>query len=286
MKEIEQAASDPILRIYLREIGRIPLLMPEKELELFVQLEKARGQKRDEIRKEIIEANLRLVVNIAKVFRRGVYEERAQAGLDFLDLIQAGNTGLMKAVDRFDYRKGYKLSSYASWWIRQAIMRELREHGSLIRIAVHRGDAERKIVKALADLRQEFQEEETAQEALGQATGFSPEEIEEAFRVKRLKGIISLDSELSDFIHSEELISPGEEVFWQEVRESIEEVLQVFSARDAEIIRLRFGLKGEPWTFERVGKKFGITGEAVRQIQERVLAKLSQMPKLQEFLEE
>lgn len=284
------------LDVYLREIWNVPLLTPEDEWQLFVDVEKAEKEKDNDrirrIKKRIVEANLRLVVNIAKK-----YTGYLNANLGFLDIVQAGNVGLMKAVEMFKYRKGYKLSTYATRWIRQAITREIQNHGSTISVPVYVQDRKVKMIRAEEEYRHEHEGLEPSLKEIASITNLSVEQVERVIKAELLKNPRSLnqllpyhddEKEFAEFLTDEEMVPPEQEVIWQDIRERIEEVLQGFSPREAEILKLRFGFDDESWTLDRIGRKFGISRERVRQIEEKALLKLRhplRAARLRDFLE-
>ena len=271
---------DPLLRIYMRNVAKYPLLSAEDEKRLFAKLDKAREigdwKKVKQIRGKIILANLRLVLSVAKKFRDN-------NALHFSDLIQEGNTGLMKAVDRFDYRKGYKFSTYAVWWIRQSVQRAIANSADTIRLPVHIQNGARALKQARAEIREEGKK--ASKRELSEKTGIPPERVESIIRAQRLKRTVSLDytlpidedgiSEIIDFIPSKGTLSPESEVIQSDLKDQIEEVLSDFTERDAEILRLRYGLKnGTEYTLQQIANIFHISRERVRQIQNKILAKL------------
>ena len=272
---------DPV-RMYLKEIGKVPLLSADEEIELSKRMEKG-----DEAaKKRLSEANLRLVVSIAKRY--------VGRGMQFLDLIQEGNLGLIKAVEKFDYRKGYKFSTYATWWIRQAITRAIADQARTIRIPVHMVETINRLIRVQRQLLQDYGREP------------SPEEIAKEMRipVERVLEIqkisqepVSLetpigeeeDSHLGDFLPDEHLPMPADAASYSMLREQLYEVLQTLSDREQKVIRLRFGLDdGRQRTLEEVGKEFDVTRERIRQIEAKALRKLrhpSRSRKLRDYLE-
>ena len=266
--EQEGLSIDDPVRMYLKEIGKVPLLTAEREKELAERM--AEG---DETAKtELVEANLRLVVSIAKRY--------VGKGMFFLDLIQEGNLGLMKAVDKFDYTKGYKFSTYATWWIRQAITRAIADQARTIRIPVHMVETIHKVSRYQRQMLQELGREPTPAE-IGEKMGMSAERVREIMKVAL--DPVSLetpigeeeDSHLGDFIPDEDTPSPSESASTNILREVIERELNTLTPREAHVIKLRFGLyDGRTRTLEEVGKEFDITRERIRQIEAKALRKL------------
>ena len=304
------------VRMYLKEIGKVPLLTGEQEVSLarriegglhaaerLVALEDAFGgasvpddvQFREErivadglkAKKVLIEANLRLVVSIAKRYRH--------RGLQFLDLIQEGNLGLMRAVDKFDYTKGFKFSTYATWWIRQAITRAIADQARTIRIPVHMMETINKVVRVQRQMLQEFGREPTVEE-LATRVAMTPDRVREILRINQ--DTISLeqpvgdedDFSLSDVIEDQEAVVPADAAARTLLNEAVKEVLSQLSEREQTIVRMRFGLDdGQMRTLEEVGKEFGVTRERIRQIESKTLAKLRhpvRSPRLRDFLDE
>jgi len=245
--------NDPV-RMYLKEIGRVSLLTAEEEVALALKIEEGD----QEAKQRLAEANLRLVVSIAKRY--------VGRGMQFLDLIQEGNMGLMKAVEKFDYRKGFKFSTYATWWIRQAITRAIADQARTIRIPVHMVETINKLIRIQRQLLQDLGREPT------------PEEIGEED-----------DSHLGDFIEDQEATSPAEHAAYELLKEQLEDVLDTLTDREENVLRLRFGLDdGRTRTLEEVGKVFGVTRERIRQIEAKALRKLrhpSRSKQLKDFLE-
>ncbi len=266
--EQEGLAIDDPVRLYLKEIGRVPLLNPEREKVLA-----GRMMEGDEAAKnELVEANLRLVVSIAKRY--------VGRGMFFLDLIQEGNLGLMKAVDKFDYEKGYKFSTYATWWIRQAITRAIADQARTIRIPVHMGETIHKVSRISRQLLQENGREPTAEE-IGERLEMSAEKVREIMKIAQ--DPVSLetpigeeeDSHLGDFIPDDDTPSPAESTSTNILREELERQLHTLTRREEHVIKLRFGLyDGRTRTLEEVGKEFDITRERIRQIEAKALRKL------------
>ena len=258
---------DPV-RMYLREIGKIPLLTREKEIELAKRI--AEGD--EEAKKEMVVANLRLVVSIAKRFVR--------SGMPLADLIQEGNIGLMKAVEKFDFSKGYRFSTYATWWIRQSIVRAIADYGRTIRIPVHMVENYNKIMRAQRELAVELGREPSSAD-IGEKLGMTAERVDEILNM--MKDTVSLetpvgeedDSKLGDFIEDEQTDLPMDAVTRQMMREQLEEALSRLTDREREILVLRFGLEdGQPKTLEEVGKHFNLTRERIRQIESKALRKM------------
>ncbi len=270
--------SDDSVRLYLREIGKIPLLSNEEELAL-AQKVKA-GDKR--AKDHMAEANMRLVVSIAKRY--------VGRGLDLLDLIQEGNTGLLRAVEKFDPDKGFKFSTYATWWIRQAITRAIADQARTIRIPVHMVETINKLLRTHRRMTQELNREPTNDE-LAKEMEMEVDKVEHIMKIKQ--DISSLDaavrddeedSVLGDFIEDEDTESPEEAATNQLLREQVNDVLEALSEREQQILRLRFGLDdGKTHTLEEVGKEFGVTRERIRQIEAKALAKLRKSKESKKF---
>ena len=271
--EQEGLAIDDPVRMYLKEIGRVPLLTPERERELAEIMTNCTDEdKRQMAKNELVESNLRLVVSIAKRY--------VGKGLFFLDLIQEGNLGLMKAVDKFDYSKGYKFSTYATWWIRQAITRAIADQARTIRIPVHMVETIHKVSRYSRQMLQELGREATADE-IGEKMGMSPEKVREIMKIAQ--DPVSLetpigeeeDSHLGDFIPDEDTPAPSDAASATILREVIEKELHTLTPREEHVIKLRFGLyDGRTRTLEEVGKEFDITRERIRQIVAKALRKL------------
>ena len=272
---------DPV-KVYLKEIGRVPLLSAEREAELSKRM--AEGDER--AKQELVEANLRLVVSIAKKY--------VGKGLFFLDLIQEGNLGLMKAVSKFDYTKGYKFSTYATWWIRQAITRAIADQARTIRIPVHMVETIHKYTKRSREMLQELGREVTPEE-MAKELNMSPDKIREIIKVAQ--DPISLetpvgeeeDSHIGDFIEDRESPAPADAASYALLREQLSEVLHTLTPREEHVLKLRFGLEdGRARTLEEVGQKFNITRERIRQIEAKALRKLrhpSRSKKLKDYLD-
>lgn len=272
---------DPV-RMYLKEIGKIPLLTGEEEVELAKRM-----QEGDEIaKKKLAEANLRLVVSIAKRY--------VGRGMLFLDLIQEGNLGLMKAVEKFDYRKGFKFSTYATWWIRQAITRAIADQARTIRIPVHMVETINKLVRIQRQLVQELGRDPSPEE-IGKEMGMEVEKVREIMKIAQEPVSLETpigeeeDSHLGDFIPDEEVLAPAEAATFTMLREQLIDVLETLTPREQKVLRLRFGLDdGRARTLEEVGKEFEVTRERIRQIEAKALRKLrhpSRSKKLKDFLE-
>ena len=258
---------DPV-RMYLKEIGKVPLLSAEEEIELAKRMEIGD----QDAKKRLAEANLRLVVSIAKRY--------VGRGMLFLDLIQEGNLGLIKAVEKFDYRKGYKFSTYATWWIRQAITRAIADQARTIRIPVHMVETINKLIRVSRQLLQELGREPTPEEIAAELK--MPEErVREILKISQEPVSLETpigeeeDSHLGDFIPDEDALSPADAAAMTFLKTKVNEVLETLTVREAEVLRLRFGLKdGTPQTLEEVGKEFNVTRERIRQIEAKALRKL------------
>jgi len=268
MLEQEGLAIDDPVRMYLKEIGKVPLLTAKRERELAELMAEGDEAAKD----ELVEANLRLVVSIAKRY--------VGKGMFFLDLIQEGNLGLMKAVDKFDYTKGYKFSTYATWWIRQAITRAIADQARTIRIPVHMVETIHKVSRYSRQMLQELGREATADE-IGEKMGLSPDKVREIMKIAQ--DPVSLetpigeeeDSHLGDFIPDEDTPAPAEAASATILREVLERQLHTLTPREEHVIKLRFGLyDGRTRTLEEVGKEFNITRERIRQIEAKALRKL------------
>ena len=266
--EQEGLAIDDPVRMYLKEIGKVPLLTPDRERDLAERM----GAGDETAKDELVEANLRLVVSIAKRY--------VGKGMFFLDLIQEGNLGLMKAVDKFDYTKGYKFSTYATWWIRQAITRAIADQARTIRIPVHMVETIHKVSRYSRQMLQELGREATADE-IGEKMGMSAEKVREIMKIAQ--DPVSLetpigeeeDSHLGDFIPDEDTPAPADAASASILREVLEKQLHTLTPREEHVIKLRFGLyDGRSRTLEEVGKEFNITRERIRQIEAKALRKL------------
>ena len=271
--EQEGLAIDDPVRMYLKEIGKVPLLTADRERELAeIMTNSTSDAEKAMAKNELVEANLRLVVSIAKRY--------VGKGMFFLDLIQEGNLGLMKAVDKFDYSKGYKFSTYATWWIRQAITRAIADQARTIRIPVHMVETIHKVSRYSRQMLQELGREATADE-IGEKMGMSAEKVREIMKIAQ--DPVSLetpigeeeDSHLGDFIPDEDTPTPSDAAATTILREVIEKELHTLTPREEHVIKLRFGLyDGRSRTLEEVGKEFDITRERIRQIEAKALRKL------------
>ncbi len=272
---------DPV-RMYFKEIGKVPLLSADEERELAIRIE----QGDEEAKKKLCESNLRLVVSIARRY--------LNRGLSFLDLIQEGNLGLIKAVEKFDYTKGYKFSTYATWWIRQAITRSIADQARTIRIPVHMVETINKLIRISRQLLQEYGREPTSEE-IAKEMGISVEKVREIKKISQ--DPVSLetpigeeeDSHLGDFIPDEDIPSPVDAAAYSMLQKQLREVLDTLSEREKKVLILRFGLDdGRPRTLEEVGREFNVTRERIRQIEAKALRKLrhpSRSKKLRDYLE-
>ena len=271
--------TDPV-RMYLREIGKVSLLTATEEVELAKRMEAGDV----EAKKRLIDANLRLVVSIAKKY--------IGRGMLFLDLIQEGNLGLIRAVEKFDYRRGFKFSTYATWWIRQAITRAIADQARTIRVPVHMVETINKMVRVSRLLVQELGREPSDEE-IAKKMGIEPSRVEEIRRISQLPVSLETpigeeeDSQLGDFIEDHDLPSPDEAAAGHLLHEQIEDMLSTLSDREREVLHYRFGLEdGHSYTLEEVGKKFNVTRERIRQIEAKALRKLRQPSKrLKDFLD-
>lgn len=278
----EGVSIDDPVRMYLKEIGRVPLLAPEEEVELAKLMENGD----EESKRRLAEANLRLVVSIAKRY--------VGRGMLFLDLIQEGNMGLIKAVEKFDYRKGYKFSTYATWWIRQAITRAIADQARTIRIPVHMVETINKLVRVSRQLLQELGREPTPEE-IALEMNITEEKVRDILKIAQEPVSLETpigeeeDSHLGDFIEDQEARAPAEEASFTMLREQLDEVLTTLTDREQKVLRLRFGLDdGRARTLEEVGQRFGVTRERIRQIEAKTLRKLrhpSRSKKLKDYLD-
>lgn len=311
-REVDMAlkapTNDPV-RMYLKEIGRVALLTAQEEVSLAKRIERGvlateelekdgeiprpklaelRYDKRDGLaaKRHLVEANLRLVVSIAKRY--------VGRGMAFLDLIQEGNLGLIRAVEKFDYAKGFKFSTYATWWIRQAITRAIADQARTIRIPVHMVETINKLVRIQRQLLQDLGREPTAEE-IGEQMEITPEKVREIQKISQEPVSLETpvgeeeDSHLGDFIEDSDAVVPLERASFRLLQEQLESVLHTLSDREKSVIEMRFGLKdGQPRTLEEVGKTFGVTRERIRQIESKTLSKLrhpSRSQKLRDYLE-
>ena len=272
---------DPV-RMYLKEIGKVPLLSAEEEIELAQRMEDGD----ESAKKRLAEANLRLVVSIAKRY--------VGRGMLFLDLIQEGNLGLIKAVEKFDYRKGYKFSTYATWWIRQAITRAIADQARTIRIPVHMVETINKLIRVSRQLLQELGREPTPEE-IAEEMNMSVERVREILKISQEPVSLETpigeeeDSHLGDFIQDDNVPVPADAAAFTMLKEQLEEVLSTLTEREQKVLRLRFGLDdGRARTLEEVGKEFNVTRERIRQIEAKALRKLrhpSRSRKLKDYLD-
>lgn len=272
---------DPV-RMYLKEIGRVPLLTADEEIELAKRMEKGD----EEAKRRLAEANLRLVVSIAKRY--------VGRGMLFLDLIQEGNLGLIKAVEKFDFRKGFKFSTYATWWIRQAITRAIADQARTIRIPVHMVETINKLIRVSRQLLQELGREPVPEE-IAKEMDIPVERVREIMKIAQEPVSLETpigeeeDSHLGDFIEDQDAPAPAEAASFILLKEQLEEVLETLTPREEKVLRLRFGLDdGRSRTLEEVGQEFGVTRERIRQIEAKALRKLrhpSRSKKLKDYLE-
>ncbi len=275
------AMDDPV-KVYLKEIGTVPLLTPEEEIELAIRI----TENDEAAKKRLAEANLRLVVSIAKKY--------VGRGMQFLDLIQEGNLGLIKAVDKFDYTKGFKFSTYATWWIRQAITRAIADQARTIRIPVHMVETINKVKKTNSQLLHKNGRDPTAEEIAAELD-MPVDKVREILRVAQEPVSLETpigeeeDSHLGDFIPDDEALAPADAASMLLLKEQLGEVLKTLTPREAKVLSLRFGLEdGHPRTLEEVGKEFKVTRERIRQIEAKALRKLrhpSRSKRLRDFLD-
>lgn len=278
----EGVGTDDPVRMYLKEIGKIPLLSPEEEIELSKRMEEGDEQ----AKQKLAEANLRLVVSIAKRY--------VGRGMVLLDLIQEGNLGLIKAVDKFDYQKGFKFSTYATWWIRQAITRSIADQARTIRIPVHMVETINRTIRVSRQLTQEMGREPQPEE-IAKVMGIPTERVREILKVSQEPVSLETpigeedDSHLGDFIQDDNIPVPAEEAAYTLLREQLGEVMETLTDREQKVLRLRFGLDdGRARTLEEVGQQFNVTRERIRQIEAKALRKLrhpSRSRKLKDYLD-
>ena len=278
----EGVAIDDPVRMYLKEIGKVPLLSSEEEIELAQKIEEGSQY----AKKKLAEANLRLVVSIAKRY--------VGRGMLFLDLIQEGNLGLIKAVEKFDYRKGYKFSTYATWWIRQAITRAIADQARTIRIPVHMVETINKLIRVQRQLLQELGRDPFPEE-ISKVMDLPVEKVREIQKIAQEPVSLETpigeeeDSHLGDFIPDEDALAPAEAAAYSLLKDQIEEVLGSLNEREQKVLKLRFGLEdGRARTLEEVGKEFDVTRERIRQIEAKALRKLrhpSRSKKLRDYLD-
>ena len=278
----KNAAMEDHVKVYLKEIGRVPLLTPEEEIDLAIRI----AEDDPKAKKRLAEANLRLVVSIAKRY--------VGRGMQFLDLIQEGNLGLIKAVDKFDYTKGFKFSTYATWWIRQAITRAIADQARTIRIPVHMVETINKVKKTNSQLLPENGRDPSAEE-IAEKLGLPVDKVREIMRVAQEPVSLETpigeeeDSHLGDFIPDEDALAPQDAASMLLLKEQLAAVLKTLTPREAKVLRLRFGLDdGHPRTLEEVGQEFDVTRERIRQIEAKALRKLrhpSRSKRLRDYLD-
>jgi RNA polymerase primary sigma factor len=300
MADLESCLDDPV-RMYLREIGRVPLLSAEEEVRLARRMERGRCEQNkpalmrdyriiedgEEAQRRLTEANLRLVVSVAKKY--------IGRGMSLLDLIQEGNIGLMRAVEKFDYTRGYKFSTYATWWIRQAITRAIADQARTIRIPVHMVETINRLIRISRRLLQDLGREPTSEE-IAEQMEISPEKVREIIKVSQEPVSLETpigeedDSHLGDFIEDHTALAPADAASHQLLKEQVEEVLDSLTERERKVLQLRFGLDdGRSRTLEEVGKEFHVTRERIRQIEAKALRKLrhpSRSRKLKDYLQD
>jgi RNA polymerase primary sigma factor len=280
--DLEGMSIDDPVRMYLREIGRVPLLSAAQEVSLAKRMEAGD----DEARSHLTEANLRLVVSVAKKY--------IGRGMSLLDLIQEGNIGLIRAVEKFDYRKGYKFSTYATWWIRQAITRAIADQARTIRIPVHMVETINRLIRTSRRLVQELGRDPTSDE-IAREMGLPAEKVREIIKISQEPVSLETpigeeeDSHLGDFIEDQKALAPADAASHQLLKEQVEDVLDSLTQRERRVLQLRFGLDdGRSRTLEEVGREFGVTRERIRQIEAKALRKLrhpSRSKKLKDYLE-
>ena len=285
MSAPEGISIDDPVRMYLKEIGKVPLLTADEEIEIAKQLESGSDEEKEEAKRKLAEANLRLVVSIAKRY--------VGRGMLFLDLIQEGNLGLIKAVEKFDYTKGFKFSTYATWWIRQAITRAIADQARTIRIPVHMVETINKLIRVSRQLLQEYGREPSPEE-IAKEMGISEAKVREIIKIAQEPVSLETpigeeeDSHLGDFIPDDDAPAPAEAASFALMKEQLMEVLDTLTPREEKVLRLRFGLDdGHQRTLEEVGKVFNVTRERIRQIEAKALRKLrhpSRSKKLKDFL--
>ena len=278
---VKSPTNDPV-RMYLKEIGKVRLLTAAEEVQLAKRIEKGDMTAKS----RLVEANLRLVVSIAKKY--------VGRGMLFLDLIQEGNLGLIRAVEKFDYKKGYKFSTYATWWIRQAITRAIADQARTIRIPVHMVETINKLIRIQRQLLQKLGREPSAEE-IAEHMEFTPDKVREIMKISQEPVSLETpigeeeDSHLGDFIEDSEVEAPSDAASFTMLQEQLNEVLNTLNERERKVIQLRFGLQdGHPRTLEEVGREFGVTRERIRQIESKTLSKLrhpNRSGALRDFLE-
>jgi len=286
MSAPEGVSIDDPVRMYLKEIGKVPLLTADEEIEIAKQLENGTDEEKEEAKRKLAEANLRLVVSIAKRY--------VGRGMLFLDLIQEGNLGLIKAVEKFDYTKGFKFSTYATWWIRQAITRAIADQARTIRIPVHMVETINKLIRVSRQLLQEYGREPTPEE-IAKEMGISEAKVREIIKIAQEPVSLETpigeeeDSHLGDFIPDDDAPAPAEAASFALMKEQLMEVLDTLTPREEKVLRLRFGLDdGHQRTLEEVGKVFNVTRERIRQIEAKALRKLrhpSRSKKLKDYID-
>ena len=280
--DLKNMQMDDPVKVYLKEIGKVPLLTPEEEIDLAMRI----ADNDPEAKKRLEEANLRLVVSIAKRY--------GGRGMQFLDLIQEGNLGLIKAVEKFDYTKGFKFSTYATWWIRQAITRAIADQARTIRIPVHMVETINKVKKTSSQLLHKNGHDPSAEE-IAEELDMAPDKVREILRLAQEPVSLETpigeeeDSHLGDFIPDDEALSPADAASISLLKEQLAEVLKTLTPREEKVLSLRYGLEdGHPRTLEEVGKEFNVTRERIRQIEAKALRKLrhpSRSKKLRDFLD-